>query len=266
MTENPIVLLTRIPRPGGPLLAAAARLRYEPLVIPVLSFGEGRDRAQLGERLSKGSWDWIALTSRKAAEALLEVREKGAKLPGKARVAVVGEGTAEVLRRGGIAPELQGQEANAGSLAEAITLAKGARSVLFLRGRRARRELSERLVAEGIAVDELEVYTTEAAQFDVTPLRDAIGSGRLAASVVSAPSAADVVCSVLGEEASRIWLALPIVAPGATTARALEALGATRVAIARTPLEDGVAEALLTLPEAGAAARTRGEAISGGAI
>jgi uroporphyrinogen-III synthase len=245
---NEIVLLTRVPSPGGPLLAAAARLGYEPLVISVLTFGEGRDRARFPEHLASGSWDWIAMTSRKAAEAFLEAREKGARPPANAKLAVVGEGTAEVLRRGGVTPELQGAEPNAASLADAIAAQKGARSVLFLRGRRARRELPERLAAAGIAVEELEVYTTEAAEFDAGPLRAAIASRRLAASVVSAPSAGEVIVAALGEASARKWLALPIVVPGATTAKALEALGAKRVTIARTPLEDGVAEALLTLP------------------
>src|SRR5262245_20090573 len=117
---NEIVLLTRVPSAGGPLLAAAARLGYEPLVISVLTFGEGRDRARFPERLTGGSWDWIAMTSRKAAEAFLEAREKGARLAGSSKLAVVGEGTAEVLRRGGVAPELQGAEPNAASLADAI--------------------------------------------------------------------------------------------------------------------------------------------------
>jgi uroporphyrinogen-III synthase len=229
-------------------LAAAARLGYEPLVISVLTFGEGRDRARFPEHLASGTWDWIAMTSRKAAEAFLEAREKGARPPANAKLAVVGEGTAEVLRRGGVTPELQGAEPNAASLADAIAAQKGARSVLFLRGRRARRELPERLAAAGITLEELEVYTTEAAEFDAAPLRAAIASRRLAASVVSAPSAGEVIVAALGEASARKWLALPIVVPGATTAKALEALGAKRVTIARTPLEDGVAEALLTLP------------------
>lgn len=260
MADNGIVLLTRIPSAGGPLLAAAARLHHEPLVIPVLSFGEGRDRARFRELVSQGSWDWIAMTSRKAAEALLDVRDKGARIPRGAKIAVVGEGTAEVLRRGGITPDLHGDEPNAASLADAIAHAKGTRSVLFLRGRRSRRELPDRLTAAGIAVEELEVYTTEAAEFDATPIRKALAAGQLAASVVSSPSAAEAIRGALGEPAWRRWLELPIVVPGATTARALEALGATRVTIARTPLEDGVAEALLMLPELGVGARSARDA------
>ncbi|MFN0150301.1 MAG: uroporphyrinogen-III synthase [bacterium] len=266
MAENGIVLLTRVPSAGGPLLAAAARLRHEPLVIPVLSFGEGRDRPRFRELLSKGSWDWIAMTSRKAAEALLEVRDEGARLPRGVKIAVVGEGTAEVLRRGGIAVDLHGDEPNASSLADAIARVKDVRAVLFLRGRRSRRELPERLAAAGVAVEELEVYTTEAAEFDAAPIRNALAAGQLAASVVSSPSAAEAIRGALGEAAWVKWLDLPIVVPGATTARALESLGATCVTIARTPLEDGVAEALLALLSLGESAKSaRSAGAPGGA-
>jgi uroporphyrinogen-III synthase len=172
----------------------------------------------------------------------------GARIPAGARLAAVGEGTSEVLREGGLAPHLVAPVPSAAALADAIIEAGRQRSILFLRGRRARRELPERLAAAGREVEELEVYTTEDAPFDAALLSQMIRGGRIAASVVTSPSAAEAIRGRLAPREWKRWLDTSIVVPGETTGAALGAHGASRVVVARTPLEDGLAEALLTLP------------------
>jgi uroporphyrinogen-III synthase len=241
------LLLTREPMSGGALLAAARRLALQPLVLPVLRFGAGADHERLATRLGETADAWIALTSARAAEALTAALADGAELAPSARIAALGEGTASPLRAARLHPALVADEANAAGLAAAIASAEGPRSVLFLRGNRARRDLPDRLAASGFLVEELEVYTTEPASCDVSDLAAALDAGRLAASVVWSPAAAEALLGRLGPRHGAAWLGAPVLVPGRTTAAALEALGARRVVVAGRPTEQGLAKALSSI-------------------
>ncbi len=252
-TERGAVLFTRAPRRGGPILAVVECFGLETLVVDALRFAPGRDRARLPGRLASAGDKWIALTSARAADALVEALAAGAALPGGARLAALGEETAAPLRAAGLAPAIVAGEtgritrASAAGLADAIVAAGGPRAALFLRGNRARRDLPERLARDGYSVEEMEVYETEPAPFDAGPLAAALASGRLEASVVWSPSAAEAILARLGERDRALWLDVPVVAPGRTTADALASLGASRIVVARAPSEDGLAEALESL-------------------
>jgi uroporphyrinogen-III synthase len=253
------VLLARAPRSGGALLGALDRLGLEPLVVDALRFGPGRDRARLAERLAAAGGAWIALTSARAARALVEAVATGAALSAGARLAALGDASAAPLRAAGLAPALVAggppagtapgegtapDAANAAALADAIAAAGGPRAALFLRGNRARRDLPERLARAGFAVEELEVYATDAAPFDAAPLAAALAAGRLAASIVSSPSTAEAVLARLAPPDRALWLDVPAVASGRTTAEALVSLGARRITVATAPSEEGLAAGL----------------------
>ncbi len=242
------LLLTREPAPGGALLAAAERFRLEPLVIAAVQFSPGRDAALLADRLAHGTWDWIAMTSARAAESLAQAVAGGAAIPARTRLAVVGGATAAPLRSVGIEPALVAPAPSAAALAEAILGLGRARSVLFLHGSRARRELPDAMAAAGVAVELLEVYAAEDAAFDARPLAAALDAGCLAASIVSAPSAAAAICDRLAPREKRLWLDVPAVAAGRTTAEALRSFGAARIVTARDPSEQGLVEALAAVP------------------
>jgi uroporphyrinogen-III synthase len=248
-----VVLLTRSPEPDGPLLAEIARRGAAPLVVEALRFGPGRDRARLAERVADGGRDWIALTSARAAEALAELLRAGARPSPGARVAVVGDATAGPLAEAGLSPDLVAPAPAASALASAL-IAKRARSVLFLCGSRARPDLPETLAAAGVAVESLEVYSTEPAPFDARDLAATLDAGRLAASVVASPSAVEAVRDRLSPAHRALWLARPFAASGPTTAGALRALGAGRIAGAAEPSERGLAAALAAALDAPAAA------------
>lgn len=245
------VLFTREPAAGGPLLHAAERLALRPLVIAALRFGPGRDLARLAMRLGRGGEDWVAVTSAHAAAALAHAAGERAVRASGLRVAALGEATAAPLRLAGIEPTLVAQDENAASLADAIVRVNAAegtsRAVIFLRGNRARRDLPERLAAARIPVEEIEVYVSDPAPFDEAPLVASLGERRLVASVIASPSAGQAVLARLAPAERALWLDVPAIAPGATTAAALASLGMRRITAARGPSEGGLADALTAL-------------------
>ncbi len=99
--------------------------------------------------------DWVAVTSKEGARRLLLAWERAGKPP--LQVAAVGEGTAEVLREGGLPPAFVPGRATAKDLAEGFPEARG---VLFVAGDLAGGDLEGGLGARGIPVERLEVYAT----------------------------------------------------------------------------------------------------------
>jgi hypothetical protein len=64
---------------------------------------------------------------------------------------------------------------------------------------------------------------------------------------VSSPSAGEAVLARLGARDRALWLEVPVVVAGRTTAEALAERGASRIVVARAPSEEGLAESLESL-------------------
>lgn len=110
--------------------------------------------ALLPARLQEG-WDYVAVTSKEGARRLLLAWEEAGRP--FLRVAAVGEGTAGVLRAGGLPPAFLPPRATAKDLAQSFPQAG---RVLFVAGDLAGRELEEGLRARGVEVERLEAYAT----------------------------------------------------------------------------------------------------------
>ena len=130
------VVLTATAGSSDPLAAALASEGFEVVTCPLVAV-----EALPGPPLRAAEYDWLLLTSGHAVEPLLE-RLEGA-LP---RVAVIGPGTAEVLRARGVEPELVAGVSTQEGLAAALPRPAG--RVLFAGAEGARDVLVRELGAE----------------------------------------------------------------------------------------------------------------------
>ncbi|WP_038058242.1 uroporphyrinogen-III synthase [Thermus amyloliquefaciens] len=146
-----MVLLTRgkdralLERLAALGIEAAEVALLEQVDLPGLQALPGRLRAA----------DWVAVTSKEGAKRLLWAWERAGRPPLK--VAAVGEGTGEVLRRGGLSPAFLPPRATAKDLALGFPQAQ---RVLFVAGDLAGKDLEEGLRDRGMEVERLEVYAT----------------------------------------------------------------------------------------------------------
>ncbi|GAB5603382.1 uroporphyrinogen-III synthase [Thermus sp. FJN-A] len=147
-----MVLLTR--GKDRELLGRLAALGVEAAEVALLEQVDLPGLGELPRRLLE-PWDYVAVTSKEGAKRLLWAWERAGKPPLK--VAAVGEGTAEVLRAGGLAPAFVPPRATAQDLARGFPRAE---RVLFVAGDLAGRDLEEGLRARGVRVERQEVYAT----------------------------------------------------------------------------------------------------------
>ncbi len=147
-------------------LTAAGAVPIEVPTIAVVAPSDGGAALETAaERL--GEYAWVVLTSRNAATRLLDHLHDARQFKG-ARVACIGEGTAEELAARGIVADLVSPEGVSESLAEAFPYpGRPGEKVLIPRAAAARDVLPDSLVAKGYDVDIVEAYRT--VQADVPP-------------------------------------------------------------------------------------------------
>ena len=152
--------------------------------------------------------------------------------PAGVRLAAVGRGTAERLRRLLRAPDLVPDEARGAALAAALALRAGGRRVLVPRAAEGRPELVDGLAAAGAHVVAAACYRTVAAPAEaIAPLGDRLAAGEVDAVAFASPSAVKSVVSGLGDRA-RLLAGCVLAAIGPTTSAALAEAG---LAVSVTP-------------------------------
>jgi len=116
--------------------------------------------------LAAGSYDWLVFTSANGVLATSDVLRKtgrDARLFGSAKLAVIGEKTAQALSGLGLSADLVAPEYVAESLAERLLEStEVGQRVLLLRARAARETLPETLAKAGRTVDVVSAYETRA--------------------------------------------------------------------------------------------------------
>ena len=209
---------------------------------------------------SVGRYDWVAFTSANAASAFVAALPDARALAG-VRLAAVGRATARALETAHLRPDLVAGEAEAqeGGTASAAGLVDamgspavsdggdGAR-VLFCRAAEALPTLAEGLRASGWSVDEVETYRTIVADPDHGADSVAVERARSADAVVFAsPSAVRGFLALMSgapDSGVRGPLRMVAICIGETTASRARAEGFERVAVASSPTDDGLLEAI----------------------
>lgn len=213
-------------------LAALLRARgAEPLEVPLIRFTPALTADGLRGVL-RGPPGWLLLTSPQGARALAALM--GAERLQRWQVAAVGEGTAQVLRGGGVSVAFVPERAEAAVLGATLPALPGERAV-HLTSQRSHGTLKAVLEARGVGYERAELYRTEAAPL----LPEQVQVLRTAHAVALASgSAAQALADAVGVH-------IPVAALGTQTAQVTRALGFTRLVEAAAPTLPALADAAL---------------------
>ena len=220
------VAVTREEPADGPLSTALDALGLIPVACPVLVEGPPADPSALQDAaLTLEQYDWVVVASARSVRAIS--RARGRPWPPQIRTAAVGGATAAALVDAGVTrPTLVAPAEGAEAL---LTLLEDVdwvgRRVLVPTTTGGRRLLAQHLRAAWSIVVEVEAYAMRPrAPRDIDAHWQAASPD---AAVVASPRVAELLASAVGLESLRA-LRL-VVALGATTAGALEALGVAAV-------------------------------------
>jgi uroporphyrinogen-III synthase len=189
--------------------------------------------------------DWLVFVSANAVRHAVPRLGAG---PLRAKVAAIGQATAEALAERGIGVDLMPkQQFNSESLLDSPELAQvQGKKFLLARGQGGREFLADALRARGAEVFYAEVYRRAPAPLDVPALLGLWRTGAIAATIVTSGEALDILAASLAQEGMDWFKRTPAVVIGERLAGRARALGCVRVMAA--PASDlGVFDALASV-------------------
>ena len=205
------IVVTRARDQAGPLVERLEALGHEVVSCPLIEI----EPLDADVPLDVAPYDWVVVTSPNGAELLLD-RARGT-LP---RVAAIGPGTGDALRRRGIEPSLVPTVSTQEGLLDEFPTSAG--RVLV-----AAAEDARRVLVDGLGAEFVPLYRTR-------PLAPSFPDGDL---VVLASSSAAGAFAAIGAD-------VPAVSIGPQTTRTAESAGVRIVAEARTHDLDGLVAAV----------------------
>ena len=233
-------VITRDVDGGSPYAAVLEARGFEIVWMPVTQTAPPPDPDALVRAMERGGYRAIVCASARAAGAI--IRAKGhTPVP---EVWCVGPATERVLAAAHLSPILPDGVRDGASLARALLAARdlAGKQVLVPRAEDGRDDAIAILREAGVIVDDIVAYRTVPVPADDPAIARGceVLRGGAELCVVFAPSqvaALDALVGVRGTPAM-------FVAIGETTAEALRAAGAGRIAVAATPTPEGIANAV----------------------
>jgi uroporphyrinogen III methyltransferase/synthase len=236
------ILVTRPPEQADPLVRALRRKGAAPILAPTVELVPVRSAAltRALRDLEAGRFAWVALTSRTTVE-VLAARLSPADV--RARVAAIGDGTAEAFRRWTRRrPELVPTAFTTTALARAFP--RGSGRVLCARADIAPPGLEAALAAKGWEALRVDAYRTRMPRALPPAARSALRRGEIdAVTFTSASTVRGFVGALLGAGAPMRGTPR-VVCIGPVTAREARAHGFTVHAVARPHTLEGLVEAV----------------------
>lgn len=241
------VLASRAADQIGPLRDSLRRLGAEVWTQPAITIHPPDDWGPLDRAIQEGDvqpWDWIVFSSSNGATAFLDrlaEHGKDARWLGLTRLAAVGPGTAETLRKRWLHADLVPDVHRAEALAEALAPMAAGKRTLLVRASRGRDVLGERLRAAGADVTETVAYASRDVEIPDEEVREALLSGRIGWTAVTSSAIARSLVRMFGEglRSTRLVSISPL------TTATLQEEGFPPAAEARDYTIDGVVEAIL---------------------
>ncbi|MGC1414687.1 MAG: uroporphyrinogen-III synthase [Candidatus Acidiferrum sp.] len=244
------VIVTRAAEQSGKLVDELTARNVKVKVVPLISFAPPEDFAELDTALARiSSFDWILFTSANAVHAVDRRRRHlagdSASAESMPRAAAVGPATADEAEHAGFSVDYVATNHSGAGLAKELEEDLKGRSVLLPRSDRANSDLPEALRRNGALVTEVIAYRTLPPSDDVRgQMKDALKEGTDGILFFS-PSAVHGFVELVGRERlTALQGRAVMVAIGPTTARALSAAGAQRIAWAADTTPGAVIEAL----------------------
>ena len=231
------ILVTREEEKAWETAREVERAGGIPIVFPTIATQPMEDPGPLKEAIGRvGEFDWVAVTSRTGARVLVELARDLGVFPGGVRLAAVGGGTADELRKAGldvaVVPKRQDGEGLAMAMASTAPLGR----VLVLKAMEGRDTLATMLVAAGFNVQTVAAYRTVVASHTDDEVRSLLSGPRPDAALFMSPSAFHGLLAILGTGVALHWLAdVFLVAIGPVTADAMARSGATVGLVASEP-------------------------------
>lgn len=232
------IVVTRPADQSADLVKQLRRRGATAIVAPAIELLPARSaaltRALAG--LAAGEFEWIALTSSSTVEMLaVRVRPRDV----RAKVAAVGDGTAEAFRRWARRdPDLVPRTFTTEALARAIP--KGTGRVLCARADVAPEGLEDALAARGWTPARVDAYRTRAPRALPPEAREALKQGLVDAVTFTSASTVRGFLGALGPVRGNP----KVVCIGPVTAREARAHGLTVAAVAKPHTVDGLVAAL----------------------
>ena len=245
-----------VTRPAGTWPHLAARFEGTPVLIQMTETTtdvepiDGRAGEGALDRLDR--YDWLVATSRRGVLALARrLSARGvAVLPPALRVAAVGPRTARALSGIGARVDLIAEDASSDGLAASLSPRLGGSArVVIVRPEGAEGPLASLLRAGGATVDEAPLYRTIASE-RAGELADAAIAGAFSAVVLTAPSSLDLWLDAAGARRAALVFALSRalrVAIGPTTSARLASMDLPADAVAQSPTEGAIGDAIARL-------------------
>jgi uroporphyrinogen-III synthase len=239
------ILVTRPADQADPLVRELRRRGATPVLAPTVELVPARSRAltRALDQLSAGRFAWVALTSRTTVEVLAShVRPSDV----RAKVAAIGDGTAEAFRRfARRPPDLVPNAFTTTALARAFP--RGSGRVLCARADVAPPGLESALAAKGWEAVRVDAYRTRLPRSLPPEARAALRAGVIdAVTFTSASTVRGFVSALLGASGRRSVVRgdPKVVCIGPVTAREARAHGFRVSAVARPHTVEGLIEAL----------------------
>jgi uroporphyrinogen III methyltransferase/synthase len=168
------IVVTRAREQASDLVERLHRIGAETIELPAIVIDEPEDGgAELREcaaLLRRGDFEWVVFTSANAVDRFCALL-RDARDFGTSKVAAIGPGTADALRRFGVDPDLVPERFVAESLVDVFPSGRG--NVLLPRAAVARDVLVTGLAAKGWAVTVVEAYRTRPAEPSSAALAEA---------------------------------------------------------------------------------------------
>jgi uroporphyrinogen-III synthase len=236
-----VVLITRPADQGASLAARLLALGAEPLEAPTIVVepqpgGGPLDRSV--REAAEGRFEWVAFTSASGVGAWRDRAEAlEAGLP-RARVAAVGEATAEALREAGIEPALVPPSFTTAALGESFPQGRG--PVLLPRADRAAADLEAAIRAKGWTPVRVDAYRVRPAEALPEEAATALTNGRVDAVTFTSPSTVEGLVRLAGVVGGPA-----VVCIGPVTAEAARRAGFEVAAVADPHTTEGLVGALV---------------------
>jgi uroporphyrinogen III methyltransferase/synthase len=242
-----------IPRPAAraaPVVSRLLELGSQPILAPTIDIQPPETWTAVDRALGRlRDFDWIVFTSVNGVHFLLgRLWDTGGDVRrfGNARIAAIGEGTAQALAEYHLRADLIPETFRAEALAEALRPHVSGKRMLWARASRGRDVLPAELRAAGAELEEVVVYRNlDVAALDPEVIRE-MESGQIDWICLSSPSIARSLHRLLTHAArEQIGKSVRVASISPVTTAAVRELGLTVDAEAESYTWDGILEAIV---------------------
>jgi uroporphyrinogen III methyltransferase/synthase len=242
--------ITRPAGQAGNVIARLLELGAQPVVMPAIAIAPPADWREVDGVLSRlHEFDWIVFTSVNGVQSLLgRLWETGGDLRrlATAKLAAIGEGTAQALAEFRLRADLVPESYRAEALAEALQPHVAGKQVLWARASRGRDVLPTALRASGARLEELVVYQNLDVDEFEPPTLAALEAGEIDWIGLGSPSIARALARLLPLAArARIGQSIRLASISPITTAAATDAGLAVAAEATTHTWEGIIDAIV---------------------